>query len=237
LNSTNTTSSLCKYASECSWLFTVGSRSHSSAKAEDSGSLNLKPRHSGNHSGKQLCQRLQFTAWARQDFEIVWISPLKTCEFGLKGEVGFEIGRSRQMRATEPRFAKSVSRVPCDFASDQKGWVRLRVSPTGEKGIGLDFAHTDIQWLFEEKTILSRLLALAFVEVGQRRKKLIWSETESRFRLVNPELSRLDIDFCQVLSKKPSVFHVMSARFRKPGDIANRKTLRDHHGLCFIPKA
>lgn len=58
----------------------------------------------------------------------------------------------------------------------RKGSVRLRVSPQGERGAWLDFANQDVKTLFEEKNYLRALSEIAFVEIGQRRKHLIWKD-------------------------------------------------------------
>lgn len=68
----------------------------------------------------------------------------------------------------------------------RKGSVRLRVSPKGERGVWLDFANQDVKTLFEEKEYLRWLSSVAFVEIGQRRKKLIWKEGQPK--LADPEL-------------------------------------------------
>ena len=56
------------------------------------------------------------------------------------------------------------------------GSVRLRVSPAGERGVWLDFANQDVKTLFEEQEYLKWLSAIAFVEIGQRRKALVWKD-------------------------------------------------------------
>ena len=58
----------------------------------------------------------------------------------------------------------------------QKGSVRLRVSPNGEYGVWLDFANADVKKLFDERDYLKWLSSFAFVEVGQRRKTLVWKD-------------------------------------------------------------
>lgn len=55
----------------------------------------------------------------------------------------------------------------------KKGSVRLRVSPTGERGAWLDFSNEDIKGLLDSEESLLRLQELAFVEIGQRHKALI----------------------------------------------------------------
>ncbi len=67
-----------------------------------------------------------------------------------------------------------------------RGSVRLRVSPSGERGVWLDFANQDVKMLFAEREYLQWLNARAFVEIGQRRKALVWREGAPK--LVEPEL-------------------------------------------------
>jgi 23S rRNA (uracil1939-C5)-methyltransferase len=52
----------------------------------------------------------------------------------------------------------------------QKGSVRLRIGPQGQRGLWLDFANVDIKNLLDEKNLLQRLQEKTFVEIGQRRK-------------------------------------------------------------------
>ena len=68
----------------------------------------------------------------------------------------------------------------------RKGSVRLRVSPTGERGVWLDFANQDVKALFDEKEYLRWLSTIAFVEIGQRRKALTWKDQAPK--LIDPQL-------------------------------------------------
>lgn len=67
----------------------------------------------------------------------------------------------------------------------KKASVRLRVSPTGERGVWLDLANIDIKALLVEQNMLHFLQQRAFVELGQRRKVPIWQGQE--FKLQSPE--------------------------------------------------
>ncbi|HWU43606.1 MAG TPA: hypothetical protein VN132_09220 [Bdellovibrio sp.] len=69
-----------------------------------------------------------------------------------------------------------------------KGSVRLRVGPQGQRGVWLDFANVDIKKILDEQTLLRRLQEEAFVEIGQRRKIPVWDEAELKFKLNDPEL-------------------------------------------------
>lgn len=57
----------------------------------------------------------------------------------------------------------------------QKGSLRLRHSDFMKRpGLWLDFSHLDVKSLFEEKNLLKSLSQEFFVEVGQRRKPLVF---------------------------------------------------------------
>lgn len=98
----------------------------------------------------------------------------------------FEIQECPQMSPELFLFFKELKKIPLPI---RKGSLRLRVSPNYGagplRGLWLDFANTDIQLLFEEKKTLHRLMALSFVEIGQRKKKLEFDGI--RFRLRDPE--------------------------------------------------
>ncbi len=66
-----------------------------------------------------------------------------------------------------------------------KGSIRLRVGPQGQRGVWLDFANVDIKNLLEEKLYLESLLSLAHVEVGQKRKVL--GHKDGQLKLLDPE--------------------------------------------------
>lgn len=74
--------------------------------------------------------------------------------------------------ALESWFKEFRERAP----SIRKGSVRLRVSPSGERGVWLDFGNEDVRDLFAEKEYLRWLSSKAFVEIGQRRKHLYWKD-------------------------------------------------------------
>ncbi len=68
----------------------------------------------------------------------------------------------------------------------KKGSIRLRIGPTGLKGVWLDFANLDIKALLEENLILTQLLeAQSIVEMGQKRK--ILKREGSLLKLKDPE--------------------------------------------------
>ncbi len=92
-----------------------------------------------------------------------------------------------------PMMTESLEKFFIEFRSKpppgvRKGSVRLRVSPAGERGVWLDFANADIKMLLDEKEYLRWLRSLAFVEIGQRRKALVWREELQQWKLGEPAL-------------------------------------------------
>lgn len=55
-----------------------------------------------------------------------------------------------------------------------KGSVRLRVAPDKTRGVWLDFSNLDVKTLFEQVEYLKWLSERAIVEIGQRKKRLVW---------------------------------------------------------------
>lgn len=71
-------------------------------------------------------------------------------------------------------------RLPIPIAS-----ARLRVSPSGQWGVWLDTANIHVKTLLEEQNYLNHLQSKAFVEIGQRRKKLV--QINNQLKLQDPE--------------------------------------------------
>lgn len=99
----------------------------------------------------------------------------------------------------------------------QKGSIRLRVGPQGQKGVWLDFANIDIKTLLDEKTILHELQKEAFVEIGQRRKVPVW--TGSEFKLRDPEMH---VWFQTWMNERPVDLFCQVASFTQPSLRANK---------------
>lgn len=99
----------------------------------------------------------------------------------------------------------------------QKGSIRLRIGPQGQKGVWLDFANIDIKTLLDEKTILQELQKEAFVEIGQRRKVPVW--TGSEFKLRDPEMHAW---FQTWMNERPVDLFCQVASFTQPSLRANK---------------
>ncbi len=149
--------------------------------------------------------------------------------FGLQHKTSSQIVDLPVCLQLSPPLQKFLEDFRSALPPVKKGSVRLRVGPNGERGVWLDFANKDIQMLFEEKTALTKLLALGFVEIGQRRKKLIWSESSSeapaeipRFRLVDPELQTWTSAYVGPQQKELDLYSYVSS-FSQTGTQANKK--------------
>jgi 23S rRNA (uracil1939-C5)-methyltransferase len=175
---------ICRFASECSgctgWGISLEEQQHKKRQdflnlTQGLWSLPLPNIEIHSLGPGFLRDRLDFT--------------LEGAKFGLKkqgDQVILDLPECLQISMELQEFLTQFRKV---LPPIKKGSVRLRVGPQGQKGLWLDFANRDIQTLFLEKTSLKQLLDLAFVEVGQRRKKLVWEEgPEPRFRLKDPEL-------------------------------------------------
>lgn len=161
----------CKYGSKCAGCPTATSPFAPSAK--------LAVVHSLFPAAKiSYAQRTRL----RDRVDLIWEN----------GKLGLYALQSREVVDLDscPMMSEALERWFLDYrkmtAPIRKGSVRLRVSPSGERGVWLDFANQDVKTLFAEKSYLEWLSQHAFVEIGQRRKHLVWREGQPK--LVDPEL-------------------------------------------------
>lgn len=98
-----------------------------------------------------------------------------------------------------------------------RGSVRLRVSPTGVRGVWLDFANEDVKALLESREPLESLRRIAIVEIGQRRKRLI--ERDGVLKLGDPVLEPW---FETSSASKTIPLYCTIGSFTQPGFAANR---------------
>jgi len=104
----------------------------------------------------------------------------------------------------------------------ERGSVRLRVGPAGQRGVWLDFANADVKMLLDEDRLLRELLGRAAVEIGQRRKRLVLKE--GRLKLVDPVLEPW---FETYLGEKPAPLYCAIGSFTQPGFRANRALVNE----------
>jgi len=137
------------------------------------------------------------------------------------GRLGFY--QQNQREAFQVESCPLMSRALHDFYQDfrkisfpiRKGSLRLRASPRGARGIWLDFANEDIRDLLAEKTTLSALMDLGFVEIGQRRKSLTRD-----FKLKDPQFHSWTRTW--IANDQAVELQSVVGGFSQSGDQANR---------------
>lgn len=129
---------------------------------------------------------------------------------------------------TCPQLSPALDAFLREFRAIQlpvkRGSVRLRVSPGGERGVWLDLANLDVKNLLEEQTTLRALMAIARVEIGQRRKTLI--DQEGRLRLAEPTLLPWFETYLGGELRATPLFTVIGG-FTQPGFRANRSLVAE----------
>lgn len=100
-----------------------------------------------------------------------------------------------------------------------KGSLRIRVAPSGEWGVWIDFANKDIKTLLEEGRWLNELQKFAVVEIGQRNKRLIFKD--GRWKLGDPELFGWFETYLGV-ELKPQNLYLPISGFTQTGFAANK---------------
>ncbi len=99
----------------------------------------------------------------------------------------------------------------------KKASIRLRVGPTGQKGVWLDLANLDVKGLLEEKNQLQKLQETGFVEIGQRRK--VPELVGNAYKLRDPELR---VWFQTWMNETPVDLYCSVASFTQPSLQANK---------------
>ena len=105
-----------------------------------------------------------------------------------------------------------------------RGGARLRVSPTGDRGVWLDLPNEQIHSLMVDGRWLRGLMAQAQVELGQRRKPL-----EDRLGALHlhrqPHLAPWTRTFLGD-DERPQALYGAVGDFSQPGDAGNRALVR-----------
>lgn len=125
-------------------------------------------------------------ARVRDRADLIWENREGRMHLGLYGIDSREVVDLEQCPMMTPRLEEFFKEFRKKAPMILRGSVRLRVSPSGERGVWLDFANQDVKTLFEEKEYLKWLSSLAFVEIGQRRKALTWKDGAPK--LVDPQV-------------------------------------------------
>ena len=108
----------------------------------------------------------------------------------------------------------------------QRGSVRLRVSPSGIRGVWLDLANVDVKMLLDQRECLDQLRAVAIVEIGQKRKRLV--ERDGLLKLAE---ARLEPWFETYSDSKPFPLYCAIGSFTQPGFMANKALTGKVHQL------
>jgi 23S rRNA (uracil1939-C5)-methyltransferase len=114
----------------------------------------------------------------------------------------------------------------------QRGSVRLRVSPTGARGIWLDLANVDVKSLLDDRTVLDELREMGVVEIGQKRKRLV--EKDGKLKLIDPCLEPWFETYVETKesSEKPVALHCAIGSFTQPGFRANRALVAEVRAIA-----
>lgn len=101
-----------------------------------------------------------------------------------------------------------------------KASIRLRVSYDGKLGVWFDLSNTDVKNLLDQQTLLRELMQISAVEIGQRRKNLIWDEDDQRLRLAKEPHFQFWTRTWAGDSPIPLLSRI--ADFSQPGDAINK---------------
>lgn len=123
-----------------------------------------------------------------------------------------------------PALQDWLSIVRKNLPAVERGSFRIRISPSGERGIWLDLANLDVKALLDEKTQLLELQKHGFVEIGQRRKKLVTRDGE--LKLGDPELKPWFETYVGENEASTPIFTTVGS-FTQPGFQANRVLIRE----------
>ncbi len=116
----------------------------------------------------------------------------------------------------------------------KKGSLRLRVSPTGQTGVWLDFSNQDIKNLLDEKCLLLEISRSMIIEIGQRKKRLYQKPDDSLvlkdpaflpwFETLNSHLEKIPLE-CTI------------GQFTQPGLKANHELVKKVLSLSKVANA
>lgn len=116
----------------------------------------------------------------------------------------------------------AVEKLRRDLPPIDLGSIRVRVSPSGKIGLWLDFPNVSVKALLEERAWFERLLKWAYVEIGQKRKRLIF--VDGKHQLLEDEFETW---FETYVGKEFKAFPIYGkvGGFTQPGFKANKKLM------------
>lgn len=148
--------------------------------------------------------------------------------YELNGRNVVDISACPQM---SPALAKAYQKLREHLPPISLGSIRIRVSPEGKYGVWLDFPNQSVKELLEEKKWLESLLSWAYVEIGQKRKRLIFEN--GKHKLVENEYTTWFETYLGEDLKPFSLFGKVGG-FTQPGFKTNKKMMEVIY--TFLPK-
>ncbi|HEX4925046.1 MAG TPA: rRNA adenine N-6-methyltransferase family protein [Bdellovibrionales bacterium] len=193
--------------SGCGWI----ERSYESQRAEKLGLLRAGLREAGYAVEPLFFECGEWAARDRVDLTLE------------EGRLGLFANGERSVipMSACPMMSERLENWLKAFAADlppqiKRGSVRLRVAPSGARGIWLDFANLDVKALLDEATWLKRLYGESAVEIGQKRKRLVMKD--GSLRLADPVLE----PWFETYTPQPVPLLCAIGSFTQPGFAANR---------------
>ncbi len=194
---------------------------------------------SSKHQKQETLENLQLLALAH-NLSLPEIKYIRPADFGLRdrvdltlyqGRLGlYDLDRNEILDIQQcPQMSDSLHAWFLDFRKIlpkiELGSLRLRVSPSGQRGIWLDFPNIEIKKLLDDKVWLQELHQICQVEIGQRRKKL----SLNTFKLKEGE----DQIWFETYLADQSAFPLYSqiASFTQTGFVANRVLMKNLFSL------
>ncbi len=129
----------------------------------------------------------------RVDFSLQYNSLLNKTEFGFYNEHHQIVPISGCMQMSPVLELAFQELIQFEFKTGdtfiKKASLRLRVGPTGLKGVWLDLANIDIKNLLDDGHLLQQLLSAGYViEMGQKGKRVVLENIQFKLRDPKPEI-------------------------------------------------
>ena len=116
----------------------------------------------------------------RADLSIVQMGDTQVC--GLYDLDRKEIVDMQECKQMSPQLWAAFTDFKAHLPPIKLGSVRIRVGPNQEKGLWLDFSNLDIKKLIDEKNWLLESSKKFSIEIGQKRKTLVFEDGVAKLR-------------------------------------------------------
>jgi 23S rRNA (uracil1939-C5)-methyltransferase len=117
----------------------------------------------------------------------------------------------------------AVEKLRQDLPPINLGSIRVRVSPHSKIGLWLDFPNQTIKELLDEKEWFKRILTWAYVEIGQKRKRLLFKD--GKHQLLEDHFETWFETYLGSDLKPFSIYGKVGG-FTQPGFRANKKLMQ-----------